>query len=447
MHRAPESSLAGPASRSPLQSLRILLPGSAANLAVQGLLLMCGLGTGTATARVLGPVHRGELSFLVLVPSALTVLGSLGVEFGTYYLWHQEGGRLRSQILAAGLLVTALSGVVAAAIGFTVVAWFEPQAGLFPALLVAAGVPLSIANAILTMALMANRRMFAYNVSRLVGPVGYTLAIAAFWELRSLGLMQALSAWFGSVILTVVADVVLVAWMGASMPRWDRRIARRTVGYGLRSYVGTVAQYGTLQLDQGLLVALAGNGALGLYYAAVSVGQVVLYLANNISSAMMGQFSNRPREQQWHLAAVAVVVTAAATAGIVSILFFFAGSVILVVLGAAYLPGLTAVRILLPGLVFLAATRVMSGYFIAVGRAPVFARAAVAGLVVTVAGDLTLIPKFQADGAALASTIAYGVMMIWLWRIFRTERGVKKHAKSRSSRRMGPRWPQRSHAA
>jgi O-antigen/teichoic acid export membrane protein len=411
--------------RSPLHSLRILLPGSVANLAVQGLLLSCGLGTGMATARVLGPVQRGELSFLVLVPSTLTVLGSLGVEFGTYYLWHQEWGRLRGQLLAAGLLVTALSGTAGAAIGFAVVAWFEPRAGLFPALLVAASVPLSIANAILTMALMANRRMFAYNVSRLVGPVGYTIAIAACWELRSLGLIQAVSAWFGSVILTVVADVVMVTWMGASRPRWDRRTVQRTVSYGLRSYVGTVAQYGTLQLDQGLLVALAGNGALGLYYAAVSVGQVVLYLANNISSAMMGQFSNRSREQQWQLAAVAAAVTAAATAGIVSILFFLGGPLISVVLGAAYLPGLTALRILLPGLVFLAVTRVMNGYFIAVGRAHVFARAAVAGLTVTVVGDLIFIPKFQADGAALASTIAYGVMMIWLWLIFRTERGQK----------------------
>ncbi len=324
--------------------------------------------------------------------------------------------------MATGLLVTLLAGAAGAVIGFGVVIQFEPGVGLLPALLVAASVPLSIANAVLTMALMANRRMLAYNVSRLVGPVGYTVAIAGFWELRSLGLGQAVCAWFGSVILTVVADVVMVAWMHTGWPRWDGRVARRAIGYGLRSYVGTVAQYGTLQLDQGLLVALAGNAALGLYYAAVSVGQVVLYLANNIASAMMGQFSNRPREQQWHLAAVAAVVTATATAGIVTSLFFLGGPVISLVLGKAYLPGLTALRILLPGLVFLATTRVMNGYFIAVGRPQVFARAAVASLLITVAGDLALIPSFHADGAALASTVAYGVMAAWLGLIFSAER-------------------------
>ena len=399
--------------------VRILLPGSVANLAVQGLLLVFGLGTGTVTARVLGPAQRGELSFLVLVPSTLTVIGSLGVEYGTYYLWHQEQGRLRSRLLGAGAVVVSISGLFFAGVGFLVVSWFEPRTGVLSALLVALGTPLTITNAILTMALMANRRVVAYNVSRLVGPMTYTIAITMLWVTGVLGVKNAFLAWFGSVLLTVTTDLALVARMGSVIPRWEIRTARRSIGYGLRSYVGTVAQYGTLQLDQGLLVVLAGNGALGLYYAAVSVGQVVLYLANNIASAMMGQLGGRSRVQQRRLAVVAMSATAIGTAVTVALLMFLGGPVITLVLGRAYLPGLTALQILLPGLVCLATTRVMNCYFIAVGEARVFARAALASLIVTVVGDLLLIPEFQASGAALALTLAYGVMAVWLLLTFR----------------------------
>lgn len=400
-------------------SIRILLPGSTANLAVQALLLLCGLGTGTVTARILGPVQRGELSFLVLVPSVFTVIGSLGVEYGTYYLWHHERGKLRPQILAAGLFVTTLSGVLCAVVAFAVVLWFEPRAGLSSAFLVAVGVPMSVANAILTMALMANRRMLAYNISRLVGPILYTAIIGGLCAVGALSATRALVAWFCSIVLTVAVNIAMVAWMGSGLPRWDIGIVRQVIGYGLRSYVGSVSQYGTLQLDQGLLVVFVGNVALGTYYVAVTMGQVVLYLATNISSAMMGQFSDRSRAQQRRLAVAAVAAAVVGTAAVVALLFLVGGPVIALVLGRAYLSGLTPLRILLPGLVFLAAARVMSGYFIAIGQAQVFARAALASLIVTVVGDVVLIPEFQASGAALASTVAYGLMAAWLWRTFR----------------------------
>lgn len=402
--------------------LRTLFPGSLANLGVQGLLLMLGLFSGVVTARVLGPALRGEFSLLVLVPSVVSAVGSLGMEYGVYYLWHEKGGRFRPELLAAGAVVASLSGLAFGAAGFAVVSWLEPKAGLLLWLLVAASMPMMIANTILTMALVANRRVIGYNVSRLAGPVTYTGAIAFLWAGGALGVASAFMAWFGSAALTVVTDVAMVAWLGSGMPRWNGRIARRSAGYGLRSYVGTVAQYGTLRLDQGLLVGLAGNGALGLYYAAVSLGEALLYLANNVSTAMMAQLGGRSRAEQRHLTVVAIAVVGAGTAAAAAVLTFVGGHVIVIVLGRVYLPGVTALQLLLPGIVFLAVARVMNSYFITVGEARIFARAAVASMIVMVVGGVVLIPAFHARGAALASTLAYGVMVVRLARMFRADR-------------------------
>lgn len=418
VHRRPARWLGEPSRR---VWLRAMLPGSMANLAVQALLVVLGLFTGIVTARVLGPVNRGELSFLVLVPSTLTVLGSLGTEYGIYYFWHQEEGKLRASLLATCVMVATVAGALFGLIGFVVVSWCEPGVGLLFRVLVAGSMPLAIANAILTMALMANKRVLPYNASRLAGPVVYASIVCSLWVFGGLTVASAFYGWFASMLATVIADVAMVLGQGSGIPRWNMWVARSAIGYGLRSYVGNVAQYGTLRLDQTILGVLAGNGALGFYYAAVSIGETLLYLASNVGAAMLAQFAGRTKSERRHLAVITMSVAGMGTVLAATLLLVFGKTVIIVLVGRAYVPGLTALRLLLPGLVFMAMAQVMTGYFIAIGEARVFARAALASLAVTVVGDIVLIPAFQATGAALASSLAYGVLAIWLALVFRAD--------------------------
>lgn len=400
--------------------IRALLPASLGNLTAQGALVLLGFLTGIATARTLGPSLRGELSFLVLVPGIMTVMGTLGAEYGIYYYWHQEQGKLRAPLLGASLAVTVLAGSLSGAVGFAAVSWFEPRAGVLLPILTAVSIPLSIANAILTMALMAQRRIAAYNTSRLVGPVIYALAVGALWAAGELRVASAFAAWLAGVILTVIADVALLVRSQPVRPLWDLRTIRRTLAYGFRSYPGAVAQHGTLRLDQFMLVALAGNAALGAYYAAVTVGEAVLQISDNIANAMMALMGGQPHQEQRHLAVVSVAMAGLVASAVAALLMVYGGWVIALLLGKAYIPGLAALRILLPGSVLLAMARVMNGYFVAAGEAQVFARAALLSLVITIVGNAALIPSFQAVGAALASTISYAVLAGWLGLKFRT---------------------------
>ena len=422
-----------------MTGLRTLLPSSLANLTTQGVLVALGLFTGVVTARVLGPAGRGELALIVLVPAIGTIAGSLGIEYGTYYYWHASDGRLRPHLLAAAAAVAAISGAVFGTLGFIIVRLLEPQAGTALALLAAVGVPLSIANAVLTMALMAQHRVTAYNLSRLAGPVAYVAAVAWLWQASALTVATAVLAWFASLLVTVAIDIVLVARSQPGRPRWDPRVARRSAGYGLRSYVGILAQYGMLRLDQVLLVTLAGNGALGLYYAAVSLAEFILQIANNIGSAMMAHLGGLARDDQRRLARTTIILVGLSATIAAALLMAYGADVITVLLGRAYLPGLPALRILLPGSVLLAVARMMNGYFIAVGEARIFTQAALASLAVTVVGSVVLIPRFQAGGAALSSTVAYAVMLAWLARTFRAA-GPRRLAGASASNR-GPRTP------
>jgi O-antigen/teichoic acid export membrane protein len=403
---------------------RALLPGSMANLASQAMLVVLGLFTGIVTARVLGPKDRGELSFLVLVPMILTVVGSLGMENGIYYFWHHGEGRFQSHLLGACAVVTLASGSFFGLLSYAAISWLRPQTALLLRLLVAASIPLVVANAMLTMALLASGRIGRYNASRLAGPIFYTCTIAALWVFGRLGVSSAFLAWFGSMVVTVIADLTLMIGLVGRKPQWDARMTRRSLSYGLRSWVGNVSQYGTLRLDQVMLGALAGNGPLGFYYATVSVGETLLYVATNTGTAMMAQFGRRSITERRQLALLTMVATATLTAVAVIVLALWGGSAINLLFGKSYLPALSSLRILLIGMIPLALAQIMSGYFIAIGRAQVFAHAALASLGVTVIADIVLIPHFRADGAAMASVLAYMVMALWMAARFRSHRDI-----------------------
>src|SRR5712691_10356389 len=85
-----------------------------------------------------------------------------------------------------------------------------------------------------------------------------------------------------------------------------------------------------------------------------------------------------------------------------------------------FAPSVAAVWLLLPGVVTLSVGRVLSSYLLGRNRQQVDLVASLAGLVVTLALDLVLIPRYGFPGAAAASSVAYtatlGVNLTWVIR-------------------------------
>ena len=73
--------------------------------------------------------------------------------------------------------------------------------------------------------------------------------------------------------------------------------------------------------------------------------------------------------------------------------------------------------LLLPGIVFMAAAKVISSYLSGIGK-PIYTTYIAGGaVIVTVALDLLLIPPYGISGAAIASTITYtgtAIASVWL---------------------------------
>jgi O-antigen/teichoic acid export membrane protein len=102
----------------------------------------------------------------------------------------------------------------------------------------------------------------------------------------------------------------------------------------------------------------------------------------------------------------------------IALLALAAGTVITAVYGAAFASAVTPARIILAGLALEGVAAVITAYLYGAGRPGLNSCAMAAGLVVTVALDLLLIPRHGAVGAAIASAAAYATVaatLAWMF--------------------------------
>ncbi len=111
----------------------------------------------------------------------------------------------------------------------------------------------------------------------------------------------------------------------------------------------------------------------------------------------------------------------------IAILFLIDYPLVKVLFGAKFLPSVRALRGLYAGVIALSLVKIISSYILSFGKPAVTMRIALAGFVLNLSLNLWWIPKIGILGAALASTAAYGLMLIldlyWLWKKSRPRLG------------------------
>jgi len=102
----------------------------------------------------------------------------------------------------------------------------------------------------------------------------------------------------------------------------------------------------------------------------------------------------------------------------VAALWLACGIVIDRLFGPQFAAATPACRILLLGLIRFGIDGVLNGFNVGTGRPELNAYAAVVGLAITLAGDLTLISRYGLTGAALTSAAAYTAKAVALAAVF-----------------------------
>jgi O-antigen/teichoic acid export membrane protein len=180
-----------------------------------------------------------------------------------------------------------------------------------------------------------------------------------------------------------------------------------SIGFGLRAWIGTLADSLNFRIDQILIALIASEATLGFYVVAVSVSEVLLYLPGATATALLplvaGSRSERRLERTLRAFRSALLVTLATVLAAALVV----PPLLPLVFGSAFEASVNPFLLLLPGVLGAVAMAVFSNALVASSLPSLSSVGPMISLVVGVTLDVALIPPFGASGAAAAASAAF----------------------------------------
>lgn len=376
------------------------------NLITQVLKIVFGMLTGIIVARALGPAGQGYIAYIILVFNLLGTFGHLGIVSATPYFQKKSlfkrGDIFSTNINTIALITLALSlGVIVLYLGFGFLADYG-------AVYIILGIALMAFTLFVEQHqswLMADERIIENNRAGLVSfflKSGAILLLWIFGMLTPLSFLLvnvlSLAIWLVQLILKVSEDFRLMI---------STKILKAEYLYGSVAWTASLFAFLHYRLDQFMIKGYLGVKELGVYTIAVTIAELLFLLPMAIHSALSGRLYNAEDERY---SREVVAKTFRLSMAICFLLCFVgaAGSFLIpIVYGTAYAGGTAIMLVLLPGILFASAPKLLSPWFFASGRPKVHLLATTISLGMNLVLNLIFIPLWGANGAAFASTISY----------------------------------------
>ena len=377
------------------------------------------------TARWLGVADRGVYVLLSTLVTVLWTVGNLGIGIGTTYHAGRGGHPLdvlRANALGSSVILglpLALIGYLVANSGVTLFAGVEARLLAIAVL----GVPAIMAAQFLGSLLLGSQRIREYN-RLLVTYAGAQLVLVGAALLLS-----------GTLLSAIVASLAAqVAWLALSFTA-TRRFAvarppatgargaawRAVLAYGVRGQLGNIVQLLNYRLDFFLVSSFLGPASLAVYSVAVMIGESLWQLSNSMAVVLFPRVAalGGKADEQRRILGTASRVALGMTLSVAVVVGLTAHAWVPWFFGSAYLEAARAVRLLLPGVVLFTVQVVLSSGIAGAGYPEWNSYVAAVTLVLSVALDVWLIPRYGIPGAAVASSVTYGTstaLTIWNYR-------------------------------
>jgi O-antigen/teichoic acid export membrane protein len=377
---------------------------------------------GAVLARTLGPGLKGDYAAIVAWSGIVLMLGDLGQPAALCYYVARQPRLARGYVATSrAMMLTAGSAAMAAGLILApLLAHGDPRLTLAYRI-VFSGSVFSFASASYSYSLQARNAAY-WNLTRVTQPVLGLVTICGLWAAHALTLDRAAATLVATAFVQLCGAYWLCHRARLAPGRARRALARPLATYGI-AQIASVAPYAlNASLDQLILSQLVPASDLGRYSVAVAITLLPVPVVSAIGSMAFPRLAAREviTAANDRLMRTAVLVSAGLAVAILLPAVLAASWLVPVVLGAGYQAAVPLMWILTPGGIFLACGQV-TGDLLRGRKSPaIVAYSQWLAAVATVVLLFLLLPSLGVSGAAVASTVAYGIALIamtWaLWR-------------------------------
>jgi len=387
-----------------------------------------GLG-GVLVARTLGPTVTGEYAAISAWFGIALMVGGMGQPAALCFFVSRDPIRAPQYVATSRAMMLA-TGTLALGAGLLLAALLSrgnPE--------VATGYRIAFCTSIVafvaasyTFSLQA-RDLHRWNVVRVSQPVLSLAAMGLLWYLRMLSLFAALLVVAATMVLQLVWAYRCCRLTGLAPGRPKLGLVRPLSAYGVAQIAALTPAALNANLDQLVLSQTVAPADLGRYAIAVSLTSVPIPLVAAIGNVAFPRLAARRvvTEETRRLQLLAVLSSAGLATAMLLPLALVAYWCVPLAFGQAYRGAVPLLWILTPGSIFLACNQVVGDLLRGRNHPAVVAWAQGLAAIFTVVLLFALLPVVGVAGAAIASTISYGlalaVMLRSLWRLPRHARG------------------------
>lgn len=372
-------------------------------------------------ARVLLPEGRGAYAVCIMFATLFPVLFTPGADRATqYFVMRKE------MTLSAGVAVGARIVLVGSFLAFIVAQpLIYSKMGLFDkansstfqlAMLI---MPLSIFDTVLKLQLGGLRRFNKLGLFAICESIALVVGIGFFaWYLSGSVDGAIVGMVFAYLVSISLSMIDLVKNCGLRFEKVNFNLIFKTIDYGRKYYVARVGNMADFSIGVLTLAFFATQYEIGLFAAASALTMRVFIISNSIESFLLPRVANDTKGCP-DLVGQSVRLSGAITCMLLLLLVAVSEPLVRILLSELFLPSVSVIFILAPGIFIYAASKVLLIYFQGVGRPEICSYALLLGLPITVLLTVLLYPYLEITAAAWAMTASFLLRSVFLAIVFK----------------------------
>ena len=391
------------------------------------LMIFNSVAAGIIVAWWLGADGVGQLAVINVAVTTIVQLGSFGLPSSSTYFIAQDQSQFR--VAAINSLIFALGSGTLLAIALITSASIKPDWFGFvsPNLIriAALSIPFQLITLIGLNILLAVGKVREFNLLDLAGQ-SFVLINAVLVLLllkRGLETLITFNTLASILVAVVIALLLVISARTLAHSKWraDVALLRRMIFYGLKFHISILAAAIIIRADLLVVNHFRGAAEAGVYSVASQFALMLMLLPGVIATLL---FPRVTTEQDARGETTCLVSRYTTLIMLVCCLAAVPFSLLLpVVYGAAFADATKLLLILLPGVYLIGLESVLVQHFNALGLPRAIPIYWVITLILNLVLVFALVPRYGAQGAAIASSISYAAIFTLVALHFHTSTG------------------------
>lgn len=376
----------------------------------QGLMIVFGLTVSIITARYIGPEGNGIIAGLTVYPSLFMTIGSLGIRQSTTYFLG-KGVFSEEQIKTAITQIWMMTTIISLIVCFVLMYYFSNSgSNLTLVILALLPIPFSLFNTYNSGIFLGRNDIKTFNKINWIPSLIALLGTVLFVMLLKWDVKGAMMASVGGPLFMFFVLLFKNKFLAFFSFRYNWKIIQQMLSLGIIYAIALFVINLNYKIDFILLDKLSNTYELGIYAKGAGITQYLWQIPMLFSTIVFARSAVSKNDKVFSLKVAQLLRVSFVIIGIVSLgLLLFSEWIIVGMYGEQFRESTTVLNYLLPGVLILTIYKVMNMDLAGKGKPWIAMWAMLPSLVINIVMNIILIPEWGADGAAISSTVSYGV--------------------------------------